>query len=305
MADVLSKLSDLFLLDPVPTISNIALQLLLIRAHCHVLDIRAKKTFATLMLLALLYAFLERIYNPNYGTHISPFGPITLFVLPIVFSRGRLRMRTTKSFLIAFALLASEGLGLAVCVLLGMEIPVTVVPGTGMLDQSFVLVAYTGGLIFATILLEMLMALFDDVMDATLTGPALTLLIISYPLISAVFMRAHVLSMMPSMLFAAAVLTTILTMFLCIALVYLTRKDVLATRQSADRMARARQARHIRIEVEGIARRSDDIRRLRHDLANQVDVVAELTRQGRVREADGYLEALIDQTRRIAGGAHE
>lgn len=47
------------------------------------------------------------------------------------------------------------------------------------------------------------------------------------------------------------------------------------------------------------------IERLRHDLANQVDVVSELARVGHLKEADQYLAMLQNQAQTLIGDGYE
>lgn len=305
MQGTLNKVVELFLNDPVAFTTNIALQLLLIRAYCRILEIRAKGLFSLLLMATLALGFLERVVDLDYGTHVSIFGPLTLFVFPVVMSSGPLRTRITKSLLVASAVLASEGIAVALCGLMGINIPPTIALGSGAVSQQDMLVAYISALVFAFLLLEALITIFDDVMDATLSSPALSLLVFSYMLSSATFRRAHLSIETSSLYSTTTMVTTLVTLALCIALVYMTRSGVQASRESANRFARIRQARHIHTEVIGITRRSQAIHRLRHDLANQIGVVSQLASQERFEEADDYLRALIEQSQLIAEGDDE
>lgn len=303
MEDLLSRAHEVFFYDPIPAISNIILQLLIIRAFCHLLDIRSKPLFSALMLATLGFGFFERLVDLSYDIHVSIFGPLSLLFLPITLSKGPLGPRITKTFLVASATLASEGLAVAFCNLVGVEILPTIAFGSDEVIQSNMIVAYISALIFAMVLLEILIFIFDEVLDVTLSTPALALLLSSYLLSGALFRRAHAVMITTLTFRTATLLTTLLTLALCITLVYLTRKDVLANMESANRMARMRQARHVCTEVEGIAQRSSDVRCLRHDLANQIEVVEQLAHQGQTQEADGYLETLIEQARTVSGDA--
>ena len=65
-----------------------------------------------------------------------------------------------------------------------------------------------------------------------------------------------------------------------------------------------RHERHARTELERTLQHDLALRRLRHDLANQVGVVAQLLETGDVREADGYLAALQAQAERLREDNH-
>ena len=72
----------------------------------------------------------------------------------------------------------------------------------------------------------------------------------------------------------------------------LAHTDARARRRKANELASKEQISRMRVELAESARRSLELRRLRHDMANQVAVVDELVKHGRMTDADAYLAQL-------------
>lgn len=92
---------------------------------------------------------------------------------------------------------------------------------------------------------------------------------------------------------------------IAIVLVTVARNDARAQREAARQQVLMRQSRHLSLMVEESAARVMGMRRLRHDLANQVDVVRSLAAQGRHSEADHHLGELQEAAHELAGGFDE
>lgn len=84
------------------------------------------------------------------------------------------------------------------------------------------------------------------------------------------------------------------------AMLAIARQDLFSRRSIAEHAASVRQAAHTRREVEAIARRAVSLRKLRHDLVNQIAVVERLAASGQVDEADRYLDVLQQQSRELS-----
>ena len=99
----------------------------------------------------------------------------------------------------------------------------------------------------------------------------------------------------------AVLVGSIATVVVVFAALEVARQDLQVSRRNADQAARTRRTRHIRAEVAGITRSSVGVRRLRHDMANQVGVIDELVSEGRCTEAEDYLAALQEQADVLSG----
>ena len=82
--------------------------------------------------------------------------------------------------------------------------------------------------------------------------------------------------------------------------IVIARRDATAMRIITDQTASARQARHVVRSIEASVKASISMRFLRHDLANQRDLVLELAKSGHQEEASRYLKALHAQAHKLA-----
>ena len=83
-----------------------------------------------------------------------------------------------------------------------------------------------------------------------------------------------------------------LAVVLALCTMILAHTDARASRRKANELASKEQISRMRVELAESARRSLELRRLRHDMANQVAVVDELVKHGRMTDADAYLAQL-------------
>jgi hypothetical protein len=150
---------------------------------------------------------------------------------------------------------------------------------------------------------------FDQDQDADLEAPVLALMLGSIGLVTVQLYRFYVPVLSSgyydTRLISVMVVYCICEFVLSLALVPIARNDAQLKRQIAERAATVRQDKRVRDEVRAATRRSLGMRRLRHDLANQMGVVGELVAQGRADDADRYLAALQTQAHKLTEAVHE
>ena len=274
----------------------------LIRAMCKVLDMRSTWLFITLRLAADCVSFLFR-YLPNSYEIMKLVMFVTINVLiPFVMSRGPALTRLSRIVLVIAGGLLTEFVGASTYHLIsgGEFFPSEINQDT----IASVVVIYSLLAFFASIVMEFIItvcARIDRDRDAMLEPPVIFLSLVMFVGFDALLGRtndAGVYSLMGPFL---CFLCCLCTLGSCMALLAVARRDAEATRLAADQVAFARQERHVRGEIEASVRRTTEMSRLRHDLANQVEVVEGLAAQGRFADADQYLVRLQLQAQTLMG----
>jgi len=274
----------------------------LIRAMCKVLDMRSTWLFITLRLLADCVSFLFRYLPSTNGIIRLALFLATNVIVPFVMSRGPALTRLSRIVLVIAGGLLTEFVGASTYHLIsgGEFFPSEINQDT----IASVVVIYSLLAFFASIVMEFIITVYariDRDRDAMLEPPVIFLSLVMFVGFDALLMRtndAGVYSLMGPFL---CFLCCFCTLGSCMGLLIISRRDAEATRLAADQAALARQERHVRGEIEASVRRTTEMSRLRHDLANQVEVVDQLAAQGRYAEADRYLEGLQAQARKLGG----
>ena len=153
---------------------------------------------------------------------------------------------------------------------------------------------------------EALIALFtrlDHHPDADIEPPVFVMMLGSLGLIILVYYRLFGQDALITSALAVVMGYCLLSAILGLLLIAVAQRDARNKRAIADQMAEARQAKHVRDEVEATTQRSMDLRRLRHDLANQMRVVTGLVNAGHYDDADRYLASLEAQARGLQGNS--
>ncbi len=276
----------------------------LIRAMCKVLDMRSVWRFIALRLFFDCVSFLFRYLPSTNGIIRLALFLATNVIVPFVMSRGPALTRLSRIVLVIAGGLLTEFVGASTYHLIsgGEFFPSEINQDT----IASVVVIYSLLAFFASIVMEFIITLYariDRDRDAMLEPPVIFLSLVMFVGFDALLMRtndAGVYSLMGPFL---CFLCCLCTLGSCMALLAVARRDAEATRLAADQVAVARQERHVRGEIEASVQRTTQMSRLRHDLANQVEVVEQLAAQGRYDEADQYLEDLQAQARKL-GGQH-
>ena len=283
-------------LVPIVALFRLMAEALLIRAYVRVLHIEHWGWFAACEIAADgLLIVLRAVLFPRAPLLLA-FAQMLYYLLPFLFSKGNLLKRAFSIAALVVALFVGDiSASLLYTHLVDGPIPNQI---TDFGDPTAVIFAYCVSLCVAASALELVIVLHNKLEkndDEVLYAP-----IIAFPL-GAVFLLTYVYSgigtrggmQMSSigLVFAQCVLA------LAIALVLqaIAQRDFENQRAMADEVAAARQGKHLRATVASTARSSAGVRRLRHDLANQVDVGRELAAAGRTQEADRYLAALQEQ----------
>ena len=274
----------------------------LIRAMCKVLDMRSTWLFIALRLLADCVSFLFRYLPDAPGIIRLALFLATNVIVPFVMSRGPALTRLSRIVLVIAGGLLTEFVGASTYHLIsgGEFFPSEINQDT----IASVVVIYSLLAFFASIVMEFIItvcARIDRDRDAMLEPPVIFLSLVMFVGFDALLTRtndAGVYSLMGPFL---CFLCCLCTLGSCMALLAVARRDAEATRLAADQVAVARQERHVRGEIEASVQRTTQMSRLRHDLANQVEVVEQLAAQGRFAEADQYLEDLQVQARKLGG----
>ncbi len=273
-------------------IMGFALQLIVIRAFCKVLDMRSYTLYVGLYIFSyclsfyLLSAGVPRIMNTLF------INPLTNIVLPIALSRGPFRTRIIRVGIINLGGVLAETTGSLIYMIIGGR----------MYPEAFnqetfagVATVYTLLLLIFSIVYEAIISIclrVDRQLDARIERPILVLMFASFLFVLGVIMRFDA---MAATSFAASLITFLLsvaTAAIVVGIIAIVREEAGEHRQAIHDLALARQVKHAQAEATASVRRAANLRKLRHDMANQIDVVRELANEGRLEDADRYLVAL-------------
>lgn len=280
------------------------LDLLVIRALSRILDMRSTRIYVISSMVCVAFSIvLAEIHAPDavrilYG--MATFG----WGLPIGMSRGLLRNRIARTTLVNGGTMACEFVGTTVYQLMtGQPIPEFGEFSTEA-SAAQILVIYTVIFLFSAFLFEVMIAAFnysDGNRDTAFQMPLLIALLWSCLLITILEYWLRAVATYSLATSTATFLCSAFAILLGLLSIMLARNDARTRRKITNSIVSVRQIKHVRSEVEASARRSSDMRKLRHDIANQIDVVMELANSGKTEEADKYLETLQKLAHKVSG----
>ena len=282
-------------------IPSILLGFITIRATCSILDLRSNRVYAVCHMLNVVANLAAHTLGIPEFFRAFVLNPSTSIIMPIAYSRGPLRSRISRTLTLCFSSVVAEIPSILTFMMLGHGAYYSQIDASNASDIALV---YCITLLSASIAYETVILLcqrIDQRHEAEFETPVLAFLFVCFFLANFMVVRLtsqeHT-SVLTYLSVGVALIASLAYGFLSLAL---TQRDVLAKRDLANNTARLRQEKHVIAQIVEVSRRNDDMRRLRHDLANQLDIVSELVAKGHTAQADQYLGALQEQASRITG----
>lgn len=285
-------------------ILNIVNQIAVIHATCKALKMRSTALFIVLSALGSGLGMFLQVIDTGTMIRSSVLGPLVTIVLPIACSQGPMRVRVTRTALILTAMFVTAFTSATLLLSMGLNETDTEVPIAHA--SEYVLFSCLTALVGAGAVEGTAYALGSPErnQDAALETPALILLFWTYVLSMLITNQLKTADQANLMTAVLGLLYSILSLALSFATLSATRSAAQAQRNTTNRLMSDRQAERIRTEMESSIHASINVRRLRHDLANQIDVVSELAQSGRIEEADQYLTDLQTRAQALTQDAH-
>lgn len=295
----------------IPSLLSAVLSLIVFATMYAVLDIPNRVAYASLSVAFVLFAAYARVFlDPNLFI-LTIFMPLlsigATLVFPVVMSRGPLKMRITRIMIVSLGSCIVELLGNTFYNLFGGTPPVVLYNA----PQNAAPIALTYcALIPIMAMIESTFVTFFKIQDrgpeADVSLSVIAFLVVSHLCIAASVYRVGIFSRTSTLQTSATVLVKgLLISFACLLLYFVVARDLKHLQRAAAHAAAMRQTKHAHSEVQAITQRALCLQRLRHDLANQKDVVFELIEAGHIARADSYLAALQEQANHVSGEHHE
>jgi len=279
---------------------SMAVELIVRRAFCMVLDIRSVLLSLLLWLccFGMSFTMLFMGFNPIVRAFIV--NVLANLAIPMVMSHGPIGQRLTRIAFLNMVVLLTEIIGTLVYYMLSGQ------PFPSNLSEAAPLtitLVYTVLIFTTTITCEAAIALLrrtDDAWDEAFEPTAFIMMTSSFMFFVMLLVRFDLGNVESAIVPVVTGLGAILAVTISLLLLRIARWDAHAKREIALRAANKRQIKHLMEEAERMTSRSTTMRRIRHDLANQIGIVHALADQGRFAEADEYLSGLQDTVRQLA-----
>ena len=280
---------------------SMAVELIVRRAFCMVLDIRSVLLSLLLWLccFGMSFTMLFMGFNPIVRAFIV--NVLANLAIPMVMSHGPIGQRLTRIAFLNMVVLLTEIIGTLVYYMLSGQ------PFPSNLSEAAPLtitLVYTVLIFTTTITCEAAIALLrrtDDAWDEAFEPTAFIMMTSSFMFFVMLLVRFDLGNVESAIVPVVTGLGAILAVTISLLLLRIARWDAQAKREIALRAANKRQIKHLMEEAERMTSRSTAMRRIRHDLANQIGIVHALADQGRFAEADEYLSGFQDMVRQFAG----
>ena len=280
---------------------SMAVELIVRRAFCMVLDIRSVLLSLLLWLccFGMSFTMLFVGFNPIVRAFIV--NVLANLAIPMVMSHGPIGQRLTRIAFLNMVVLLTEIIGTLVYYMLSGQ------PFPSNLSEAAPLtitLVYTVLIFTTTITCEAAIALLrrtDDAWDEAFEPTAFIMMTSSFMFFVMLLVRFDLGNVESAIVPVVTGLGAILAVTISLLLLRIARWDAQAKREIALRAANKRQIKHLMEEAERMTSRSTAMRRIRHDLANQIGIVHALADQGRFAEADEYLSGFQDMVRQFAG----
>lgn len=266
-----------------------------------VLDIRSVLLSLLLWLccFGMSFTMLFMGFNPIVRAFIV--NVLANLAIPMVMSHGPIGQRLTRIAFLNMVVLLTEIIGTLVYYMLSGQ------PFPSNLSEAAPLtitLVYTVLIFTTTITCEAAIALLrrtDDAWDEAFEPTAFIMMTSSFMFFVMLLVRFDLGNVESAIVPVVTGLGAILAVTISLFLLRIARQDAQAKREIALRAANKRQIKHLMEEAERMTSRSTAMRRIRHDLANQIGIVHALADQGRFAEADEYLSGFQDMVRQFAG----
>ena len=284
-------------------LGNTIVELIAIRATCKVLDMRSNALFAISILTLMGLSLTFRASGLPEGLRIAIVSPLSALVLPIALSKGSFRKRISRICLLTAAAPPAEYAATITYTLLSGQTPY---PSTGMeaLASDYALI-YASCILTSAITYEAVIAFCTRADDRSLLPLNLSVIALSletYLIFGFVSIRIYDAQSRSPLLAVAAFLCTVLSFVISISTLEVAQWDAKATKEHSSKVAIARQIYHVKREIVVTAHVSSSMRKLRHDLANQIGVVNELIDAGHVDVAEQFLLELQVRIHKLVKG---
>ena len=266
-----------------------------------VLDIRSVLLSLLLWLccFGMSFTMLFMGFNPIVRAFIV--NVLANLAIPMVMSHGPIGQRLTRIAFLNMVVLLTEIIGTLVYYMLSGQ------PFPSNLSEAAPLtitLVYTVLIFTTTITCEAAIALLrrtDDAWDEAFEPTAFIMMTSSFMFFVMLLVRFDLGNVESAIVPVVTGLGAILAVTISLLLLRIARWDAHAKREIALQAANKRQIKHLMEEAERMTSRSTAMRRIRHDLANQIGIVHALADQGRFAEADEYLSGFQDMVRQFAG----
>ncbi len=280
--------------DLLSIISNSYIQALIIYSSCKLLHLRSNIAFVLLSIAGTVAGLimLELQVLPMVRTLVV--APLVCFALPIAFSTDSLAYRLSRCAILGTLMMTCAFVMGVLTLAFRMPIDADFIEGDML--RTMILIHVVAALLSTIMVLVVVREFGASVAqrDEALEPSFVVLLVCSY--VVCIFLSNQISDHGDNPLSIAAAAIDLLYCLLSLGLtsraLTTARVDARERRARTNRDAAVQQLQLVQDEVEALAQRSLMLRRLRHDLANQIDVVAELTANGSIREADMHLQTL-------------
>ena len=278
--------------------------LISIRCFCRVLDMRSNVLFGGLYLADALANLIVHFTGAPIVLRLLILNPLVSFILPVALSRGPLRKRIARTILINAVIIIVEPLSMLTFWLQERQLYYEVVDASNYLS---VIITYLVTILATALVFELPIIYcgrVDQRLDAQIEKSVVAL-IGALSAINLFFMTRSIMLATGSHTTVSGTALVVLcaSCIGCIFVAYtvfsIARREAAARNHKTYRAAQVRHERHARFELERALQHDLALRRLRHDLANQVGIVAQLLDAGDVQEADDYLAALQGQAEHL------
>ena len=290
-----------FVYDLVSIVPSFVIGLLYIRTACMILELRSNRVYALCHLMNVVANMLALKLGWPLWLRLFILNPSTTIIMPILYSRGSLVERIFRVLSLYLFILPAEAASVGTYMLLGHGPFFSTIDETNYIDIAL---TYCVTILLSALLLESLIFFYrrrDGASDAHLEPSVLANMIACYFL--SLFTYARIVdtsAVAPAILSSLGFVALFEAVYALITLV-IARRDAAAMRITTDAAASTRQARHVAQSIEASVQTSRSMRYLRHDLANQRDLVLELAASGHQEEAGRYLKALHAQIHELMG----
>ena len=291
---------ELFVILP-----SLILAIINMRTLFAILRFRAPVVYVSLFFVAFVVDVACVIAGLPATVRTMVINPLSHIALPLACTTGPLRTRLVRIGVVWLVDPVAELTGFAILALLGQEVFFREVTASNLLE---ILVMYAMALLLYTLACELVITFFrrdPEGRDAQIAGPVLASVLVntflSYFLLARIASLSDVkraFTMMATACSLAGILFSVLSLVIA-------RRDVAIARNLADDAARTRQERHMTRHVLQVTTERRELLLFRHDLANQVEVIASLATTGRTQEALDYLATLAAKARHLEGESHD
>ena len=279
---------------------SLMVELIVRRALCKVLDIWSVPLFLLLWFCCFVMSFVTQQMGLNPFVRTIIVNALANLTIPLVMSRGPIGQRLTRIAFVNMVILMTEISGtITYLALSGHPFPSDFYEA----DPLSIVLVYTVLVFTATITCEATIAFFHrgNSLDEAFEPAAFIMMASSFVFFIMLMVRFDLSNVEGAIVPIVTGLGAILAVTISLFLLRIARQDAQAKREIALQTARRQQIEHLMEEAERMTSRSTAMRRIRHDLANQIGIVHALADQGRFAEADEYLSGFQDMVRQFAG----